>query len=146
MAWSAFRVRAIRLGRASMRCGFWVAVVAALTFRRSPPISLASDAHSGSQATTLSAARAGMPKPIMKSSRTRRHVGGAARRAGLFMAISSEAVSTMRTEAHDVLQVDLPIGDRRVAAVGGELQAKPAEFGQRVVDHRGGARRPGALQ
>ena len=53
---SALRMRAIRLGRASMRCGSCKAVVVDVTLSLSPPSSVASDAHSGSQATTLRAA------------------------------------------------------------------------------------------
>jgi len=52
---SALRARAIRLGRASMRCGSCSAVVALVTLILSPPISLASAAHSGSQARMVSA-------------------------------------------------------------------------------------------
>src|SRR4051794_33765557 len=52
----------------------------------------------------------------------------------------------MSTEAHDVLEEDLAIGDRRVAAVGTELEAKAAELRRREVEHQRRARRPRALQ
>src|SRR6266850_3094566 len=55
---SAERMRAIRLGRASIRCGSCNGVTAEKTDTLSPPSSCASAAHSGSQAKTLSAAAA----------------------------------------------------------------------------------------
>src|SRR6185503_18109093 len=55
MTRSASRMRAMRLGRASMRCGSWRAVVAETTETLSPPSSCASADHSGSQAKMFSA-------------------------------------------------------------------------------------------
>ncbi len=56
---SALRAAAIRLGLAWMTCGSWRAVVAEYTVALSPASSCVSAAHSGSHASTFSAALAG---------------------------------------------------------------------------------------
>ena len=116
---SALRARAIRLGRASMRCGSCWAVVALLALTRSPPSSVASAAHSGSQASTLRAAWAG---PAARLSRAAyrgvrrvvrmRFIGGLLKR-----------MRAVRAQAHDVLQKPLPVAAARARAVQRELQA-----------------------
>ena len=116
---SALRMRAIRLGRASMRCGSCKRRGRRRDLELVAAQLLASDAHSGSQATTL---------------RRRAPAGESAARAasskGLEGAVSwrclLERVRAVRAQAHDVLKEDLAVGlrpggcgRRRTAGAGG---------------------------
>src|SRR6185503_11988682 len=108
MTRSASRMRAMRLGRASMRCGSWRAVVAETTETLSPPSSCASADHSGSQAKMFSA-KTGLAM-------NRRTAG---RR---FFMLTSELVRAVRAEADDVLEEDLVVGLVLPRVVARELQ------------------------
>src|SRR6266850_3917522 len=135
---SALRMRAIRLGRASMRCGSCSAVVAEKTATLSPPSSCASAPHSGSQAKTFSAAAAG-------------HASGTAPNAArnlrrVFMCIASELVRAVRAQTHDVLEKELVVGLVEPRVVARELQPDAAELAWVPVDHRRVALRPVGLQ
>src|SRR6266850_5889434 len=130
---SALRMRAIRLGRASMRCGSCFAVVAEKTETLSPPSSCASAPHSGSHAKTLMAAKVGhasrphaMPRQTLKI---------------VFMSVPSEPVRAVRAQAHDVLEEHLVVGLVHARVVARELQADAAELARAPVDHRGVALR-----
>src|SRR6266404_1936799 len=135
---SALRMRAIRLGRASMRCGSCSAVVAEKTETLSPPSSCASAPHSGSQAKTFSAAAAGHASIAVPNARSN------LRR--VFMGIASELVRAMRAQAHDVLEKELVVGLVEPRVVARELQADAAELARIPVDHRRVALRPVGLQ
>src|SRR5688572_11313306 len=126
---SAPRARAMRLGRASMRCGSCSAVVAVYTFTLSPPSSWASAPHSGTVAKTLSCAAAGA---------THRHSSVA--NSFVFMA-ASIAVRAMRPEAQDVLQEHLVVGHALRELAPGELKAQARELRGAPVDHRARAPR-----
>src|SRR5467141_1942097 len=67
MSRSALRARAMRLGRASIRCGSCSPVVAEYTDTLSPPSSSASAPHSGSHARTLCIAAAGSAATVTDS-------------------------------------------------------------------------------
>src|SRR5690242_8162653 len=122
---SALRKRAIRLGRASTRCGSCCAVVAENTATLSPPSSCASEAHSGSHVNTFSAnaghasAAASMPKKSLSP---------------VFM-FASERVRAMRAQADDVLQEDLVVRLVHARVVARVLQADAAELAWAPVDH-----------
>src|SRR5258706_6670465 len=133
MTRSASRMRAIRLGRASMRCGSDRAVVADTTETLSPPSSCASDAHSGSQAKTLNA-NAGAAARVQSNAihPLRRRV---------FMLVASEPVRAVRAEAHDVLEEHLIVGLALARVVARKLQAHAAELARIPVDHDGVALR-----
>src|SRR5258705_12142250 len=95
-------MRAIRLGRASIRWGSCSAVVAEYTETLSPPSSCARAPHSGSQTKTLSAAAAGSPANAEASAITNFR--------NVFMFVTSEFVGAVRTQTHDVLEKDLLVG------------------------------------
>src|SRR6267143_3679858 len=135
---SALRMRAIRLGRASMRCGSCSAVVAKKTETLSPPSSCASAPHSGSQAKTFSAAPAGHASIAVPNARSN------LRR--VFMCIASELVRAMRAQAHDVLEKELVVGLVEPRVVARELQPDAAELARIPVDHRCVALRAVGLQ
>src|SRR5882672_1552533 len=127
MTRSALRMRETRLGRASMRCGSCIGVVAANTETLSPPSSCASAAHSGSQAKTFTAAVTGTAaapmakaKSILKS---------------LSMFVASELVRAVRAQAHDVLEEHLRVGQSHARVVACELQPDAAELARVPVDH-----------
>src|SRR5882672_1972028 len=122
----ASRMRAIRLGRASMRCGSERAVMADTTDSLSPPSSCASAAHSGSQAKTLSAASAGSGTQSSARNRLRR----------IFMCVPLEPVRAVRAKADDVLEKNLVVGLVLARVVARELQADAAELTWIPVDHR----------
>src|SRR6267143_2519270 len=124
---SALRMRAIRLGRASMRCGSCRAVVAEKTATLSPPSSCASAPHSGSQAKTFRAVAAG------PASSTAPNAARNLRR--VFMCIASEPVRAMRAEAHDVLEKELVVGLVEPRVVPRELQPDAAELARIPVHH-----------
>src|SRR5467141_4715227 len=135
---SALRMRAIRLGRASMRCGSCSAVVAKKTETLSPPSSCASAPHSGSQAKTFSAAPAGHASTAVPNARSN------LRR--VFMCIASELVRAVRAQAHDVLEKELVVGLVEPRVIARELQPDAAELARVPVDHRRVALWPVALQ
>src|SRR6266850_2042330 len=127
MTRSALRMRETRLGRASMRCGSCIGVVAENTESLSPPSSCASAAHSGSQAKTFTAAVTGTAaapmakaKSILKS---------------LSMFVASELVRAVRAQAHDVLEEHLGVGQAHARVVASELQPDAAELARVPVDH-----------
>src|SRR5205807_8073698 len=99
---SALRARAMRLGRASIRCGFCSPVVAEYTDTLSPPSSCASAPHSGSHAKTLSAAVAGSATTTALNATTNLRI--------VFMFVTLEFVGAVRAEAHDVLEEYLLVG------------------------------------
>src|SRR6202165_94975 len=125
---SALRMRAIKLGRASMRCGSCRAVVAEKTETLSPPSSCASAPHSGSQAKTFSAAPAGHASIAVPNARSN------LRRVFMFVAL--EPVRAMRAEAHDVLEKELVVGLVEPRVVPRELQTNAAGLARVPVDHR----------
>src|SRR5258706_10011202 len=99
---SAERMRAMRLGRASMRWGSCAGETAEVTATLSPPSSWARAAHSGSQANTLRAAAAGNEKRTgIKNERVLKSV---------FMFVASELVGAVRAQTDDVLEEDLIVG------------------------------------
>src|SRR6266567_7019469 len=124
---SAERIRAMRLGRASIRCASCSAVVAEYTDTLSPPSSCARALHSGSQAKTLSTAAAGSATTAALSATTNLRI--------VFMFVTLEFVSAVRAQTHDVLEEYLMVG--RVAArfVARRLQADAAELARAPVDH-----------
>src|SRR5882762_9651645 len=124
---SALRMRAIKLGRASIRCGSCRAVVAEKTETLSPPSSCASAPHSGSQAKTFSAAPAGHASMAVPNARSN------LRR--FFMCIALEPVRAMRAEAHDVLEKELVVGLVEPRVVARELQPDAAELARIPVHH-----------
>src|SRR5262245_21267685 len=124
---SAVRMRAIRLGRASMRCGSCRAVVAEYTKTLSAPSSWARAAHSGSQVKTLSAAAAGNAA----SART----DAAASFRIDFMFAPLELVGAVSAQADDVLEEDLVVGRVRARLVLRELQPDAAELTRAPVHH-----------
>src|SRR6266403_1511459 len=124
---SALRMRAIRLGRASMRCGSCSAVVAEKTETLSPPSSCASAPHSGSQAKTFSAAPAGHASMAVPNARSN------LRR--VFMCIASELVRAVRAQAHDVLEKELVVGLVEARVIARELQPDAAELARVPVHH-----------
>src|SRR6266849_3316930 len=126
---SALRIREIRLGRASMRCASWRAVIAENTDSLSPPSSCASAAHSGSQAKTLSAAAAGHARSAAPSE--------AKILRTIFMWFASELVRAMRAKTHDVLEEYLVIRLAVPRVVARELQPDAAELARVPVDHGG---------
>src|SRR5688572_2168790 len=126
---SAPRARAMRLGRASMRCGSCSAVVAVYTFTFSPPSSCASAPHSGTVAKTLICAAAGKA--------TDRHSIAS---SVVFMA-ASITMRTVGPEAQDVLQEHLVVGQTLCELAAGELQAQARELRGAPVDHRARAPR-----
>src|SRR6266850_6709672 len=130
---SALRMRAIRLGRASMRCGSCLAVVADTTETLSPPNSWASAPHSGSQANTLSAAHAGHARMPSANPRKTLKID--------FMWTALEPVRAVRAQAHDVLEEHLVIGLAHARVVARELQADAAELAGTPIDHGGMALR-----
>src|SRR6266851_9403338 len=123
---SALRIREIRLGRASMRCASWRAVIAENTDSLSPPSSCASAAHSGSQAKTLSAAIAGIPVAINPKVTSNLRI--------VFM-VASELVRAVRAKTHDVLEEYLVIRLALPRVVARELQPDAAELARVPVDH-----------
>src|SRR6267143_845001 len=125
---SALRMRAIKLGRDSMRCGSCRAVVAEKTATLSPPSSCASAPHSGSQAKTFSAAPAGHASIAIPNARSN------LRR--VFMCTASELVRAVRAQAHDVLEKELVVGLVEPRVVARELQPDAAELARVPVDHR----------
>src|SRR5467141_1980112 len=124
---SALRMRAIRLGRASMRCGSCRAVVAEKTATLSPPSSCASAPPSGSQAKTFSAAPAGHASIAVPNARSN------LRR--VFMCIALEPVRAMRAEANDVLEKELVVGLVEPRVVPRELEPDAAELARVPVHH-----------
>src|SRR5690349_4291556 len=122
---SALRKRAIRLGRASTRCGSCCAVVAEKTFTLSPPSSCASEAHSGSQVKTLSAAAGHAMNAVRMVN---------ASFSTVFM-LSSERMRAMRAEAHDVLEEHLVVRLVRARVIARQLQPDPAELTRVPVEH-----------
>ena len=50
------------------------------------------------------------------------------------LCVLSEFVSTMSADAHEVLNVELIVGDARLRAVARELQTQAAEFTGLVID------------
>src|SRR5882672_5913184 len=130
---SAERIRAMRLGRASTRCGSCSAVVAEYTDTLSPPSSCASALHSGSQANTLSAAAAGSAASAEPSATTNLGIA--------FMFVTSEFVGAVGAQTHDVLEEYLIVGHVAARFVARDLQADPAELARAPVDHHGVARR-----
>src|SRR6266513_3466554 len=124
---SALRMRAIRLGRASIRCGSCSAVVAEKTATLSPPSSCASAPHSGSQVKTFSAAPAGHASIAVANARSN------LRR--VFMWIALEPVRAVRAEAHDVLEKELVVGLAQARVVARELQPDAAELARVPVHH-----------
>src|SRR5713226_6216278 len=130
---SALRIREIRLGRASIRCASWRAVMAENTDSLSPPSSCASAAHSGSQAKTLSAAVAG--------SATTTELNATRNPRIAFMFVTSEFVGAVRAQTHDVLEEDLVVGRVAAGLVARGLEADPAELARTPVDHHGVPRR-----
>ena len=50
-------------------------------------------------------------------------------------------MSAVGAQAHDVLKEDLIVGCIRTRAILGVLQPEAAEFGRRIIDHRGGSSR-----
>src|SRR6267143_1966306 len=135
---SALRMRAIKLGRASIRCGSCSAVVAEKTATLSLPSSCASAPHSGSQAKTFSAAPAGHASIAVPNARSN------LRR--FFMCIALEPVRAVRAEAHDVLEKELVVGLVKARVIARELQPDAAELARVPVDHRRVALRPVGLQ
>src|SRR6266581_6829373 len=125
---SALRTLAMRLGRASMRCGSCFAVVAEKTETLSPPSSCASAAHSGSHANTFTAQRAGPLKNAVKSA--------AMIRRNEFIRTPLEPMSTVRAQADDVLQEDLVVGLAHARVVARQLQPDAAELARAPVDHQ----------
>src|SRR5258708_2541298 len=123
MTRSALRNRAISAGRAWIWCGSWRAVVALNTLTSLPPSSVASAAHSGSQANTLSAAWAA---PIDD----RRNAAARAERRNMVGLL--ESVGAMRAQADGVLQNELVVG-RRLPLVAIVLQAEAAELTGAVI-------------
>src|SRR5690349_9377900 len=123
---SAERMRAIRLGRASIRCGSCSAVVAEYTDTLSPPSSCARAPHSGSQAKTLSAATAGSATAAPSATRSFRIV---------FMFVTSEFVGAMRAQAHDVLEEHLVVGRIRARLVLRVLEPDAAELARAPIQH-----------
>src|SRR5712691_5360999 len=95
-------MRAMRLGRASSRCGSCSAVVAEYTDTLSPPSSCASALHSGSQANTLSAAAAGSGASAEPNATTNLRI--------VFMLVTLELVGAVCAQTHDVLQEYLLVG------------------------------------
>src|SRR6266852_7173127 len=126
-------MRAIRLGRASIRCGSCSAVVAEYTVTLSPPSSCDSAAHSGSQANTLSAAVAGSATTTELNATTNLRID--------FMLVTLEFVGAVRTQTHDVLEKDLMVGHVAAGLVARRLQPNPAELARAPVDHHRVARR-----
>src|SRR6267142_562376 len=135
---SALRMRAMRLGRASTRCGSCNAVVAEKTETLSPPSSCASAPHSGSQTNTFSAAPAGHASMAVPNARSN------LRR--VFMCIASELVRAVRAQTHDVLEKELVVRLVEPRVVARELQPDAAELARVPVDHRRVALRPVGLQ
>src|SRR5688572_1347496 len=109
-----------------MRCGSWRAVVAEATLARSPASSCTRDAHSGSQASTLRAARAGAANPRHAAKRT----------INLFIGrLRSETMRAVSAEAVDVLQDDLIVLDAQHGAILRKLEAKPGKLARRIIEH-----------
>src|SRR2546428_11440119 len=138
-------MRAIKLGRASMRCGSCSAVVAKYTDTLSPPSSCARAPHSGSQANTLSAAVAGRAMTTELNATTNLRI--------VFMFVTLEFVGAVRAQTHDVLEKYLMVGRVAAGLVARRLQADATELARAPIDHhrmagrgvRGGGRgnRPG---
>src|SRR5258706_4194176 len=124
---SALRMRAIRLGRASMRCGSCSAVVAEKTETLSPPSSCASAPHSGSQAKTFTAAPAGHASSTAPDARSNLR--------SVFMCIASELVRAMRAQAHAVLDNEHDDGLVEPRVIARELQPDTAELALNTLDH-----------
>src|SRR5713101_4750939 len=99
---SAERIRAMRLGRASIRCASCSAVVAEYTDTLSPPSSCERAPHSGSQAKTLSAATAGSTANAEPSATVNLRIA--------FMFAPLEFVGAVRAQTHDVLEKYLMVG------------------------------------
>src|SRR5581483_1352722 len=123
---SALRNRAIRLGRASTRWGSCCAVVAENTETLSPPSSWASDAHSGSQVKTLSAAAGQASAAVSEPSNTLSSV----------FICASECMRAMRAQADDVLQEHLVVRLTHARIIARVLQPHAAEFARVPVDHQ----------
>src|SRR5712692_6532165 len=126
-------MRAIRLGRASIRCGSWSAVVAEYTDTLSPPSSCARALHSGSQANTLSAAVAGRATTSELMAKTNLRIA--------FMFVTLEFVGAVRAQTHDVLEEYLLVSRVAAGLVARELQPHAAELARAPVDHHGVPRR-----
>src|SRR6267143_6278889 len=124
---SALRMRAIRLGRASMRCGSCRAVVAEKTATSSPTSSCASAPHSGSQAKTFRAAAAGHASSTAPNAARNSRI--------VFMSIASELVRAMRAQAYDVLEKELVVGLVEPRVVPRELEPDAAELARIPVHH-----------
>src|SRR5688572_5458527 len=144
---SALRARAIRLGRAWIWCGSCSAVVATDTSTSGPPSSCTSAPHSGSQASTRSAACDGAANAHNAASNKRtdesRFIMGCP---------ASIPVRAVRAEAHLVLQHELVVGGAEARLVARELQPHARELARVVVNHQRvllrleavGAEQPGA--
>src|SRR5262249_8963238 len=103
-------------------------VVAEYAETLSPPSSWASEAHSGSQVKTLSAATAG-------SANTERIPATAIFRFVLMFVL--EFVGAVRAQAEDVLEKHLVVGCVRARLVLRDLQTDAAELARAPVDHHG---------
>src|SRR5258708_11887286 len=123
---SVERIRAMRLGRASIRCASCSAVVAEYTDTLSPPSSCARALHSGSQAKALSAAAgsAANAEPI-----------AIANLRIVFMFVTLEFVGAVRAQTHDVLEEYLMVGRVAARLVARGLQADAAELARAPIDH-----------
>src|SRR6266700_1315837 len=124
---SAERIRAMRLGRASIRCASCSAVVAVYTDTLSPPSSCTRAPHSGSQAKTLSAAAAG--------SATATELSATTNLRNVFMFVTLEFVGAVRAQTHDVLEKYLMVGRVAAGLVARRLQADSAELARAPIDH-----------
>src|SRR5713101_3374762 len=124
---SAERMRAIKLGRASIRWASFSAVVAVYTDTLSPPSSCARAPHSGSQANTLSAAVAGSATTTELNATTNLRI--------VFMFVTSEFVGAVRAQTHDVLEKHLMVGRVAARLVARGLQADAAELARAPIDH-----------
>src|SRR2546425_8155463 len=124
---SAERIRAMRLGRASIRGASCSAVVAEYTDTLSPPSSCATAPHSGSQAKTLSAAAAGSATTAEPNATTNLRI--------VFMFVTLEFVGAVRAQTHDVLEKYLMVGRVAAGLVARGLQADTAELARAPIDH-----------
>src|SRR5438876_840648 len=124
---SAERMRAIKLGRASIRCASCSAVVAVYTDTLSPPSSCTRAPHSGSQAKTLSAAAAGSAANTEPNAMANLRI--------VFMFVPLEFVGAVRAQTYDVLEKYLMVGRVAAGLVARGLQADPAELARTPIDH-----------
>src|SRR6266540_2316531 len=120
-------MRAIKLGRASIRCASCSAVVAVYTDTLSPPSSCTRAPHSGSQAKTLSAAVAGSATATELNATTNLRI--------VFMFVTSEFVGAVRAQTHDVLEKYLMVGRVAAGLVARRLQANATELARAPIDH-----------